>query len=88
MDDILADVHNYPVPTEVSIRYALTGALASATTHKNFGALTDFYLRWDAREFSVLWVRMMSQYPDNKSYVTWKGWKRWAEKFQDLIITH
>ena len=88
VEDILADVHNYPVPTEVSIRYALTGALASATTHKNFGALTDFYLRWDAREFSVLWVRMMSQYPDNKAYVTWKGWKRWAEKFQDLIITH
>lgn len=86
VEDILADVEGYPIPTEVSVRYALTGALAHAADHKNFGQLIDFYQRWDAREFSVLWARMLSKLPGNENWTNWKHFKRWADNFQDIIL--
>ena len=84
--DVLKDVHNFPIPNKVSVKYALTGALASATNSKNFDKLTDFFIRWDDREFAILWVRMLSQYPGNENHNLFRGWKKFTQAFKDILF--
>ena len=82
---VIKEADTYPVPTEASVKYALTGALASAANSKNFERIVDFYARWTEREFAVLCVKMLGNFEGNEKYGFWKGFKRWAEEFGDIV---
>jgi hypothetical protein len=73
-DLILSDPHRHPVPTEVHILYALSGALAHRASPENFGAIIDFACRMPP-EFMVLVVRDASRVcpavEDTAAYTKW-----------------
>ena len=86
IDQVIREAKTYPIPKEVSVKYALTGALANAANQQNFDKITDFFVRWSEKEFAILCVKIIGNIPGNEKYGYWKGFSRWVEEFEDVLM--
>lgn len=83
ISDILKDPENFPMPKGVDVQYALTGALAAATTTTNIGSVIKFIERMGAEMQMITFREIIKR--DPKLATGSPEFTVWRKKFTQHI---